>query len=781
MSGKGDWSVCREWRLAHCLPERLDPRTWDELEWREAVVPSNVQTSAFGLPADRLYAAERLGEVAWMDVRCWLYRTEVDIPAVAADEEAAFVLNGVDYRCAVYADGELALRHEGMFSPIELPLPAGRREVVVVIFPFDKGKEPYETLKARYGFGDGWDFAPRLRPSGIWDEAGVTVRRKLRVTSAYVDVKLANRQRADVTVHAELSEAVAAGAIVVRLGGATRRFPIVRADRLALPLHVPSPPLWWPNGLGEPQLAELALELEVPGRAAAPFVLRVGLRAVERAPCPGQGQEDAPLGLRINGRNVFLKGVNWVPADACPADVDEARYRLFLQRFREAGVNFVRVWGGGLKEKDSFYDIADELGLMVMQEFPLACQTLARTERFYELLAQEGAAIVRSLRHHASLVLWSGGNEHYHYWDAVDSGTAEMERAKPAVRRLFGIAEDDREWLAGAERYDEPALALLGELCARLDGTRPYQIASALEGEGEVHGIWTWNPRIGDHRYRDCASAYAFWLQADKQLYSEASAPAIANLATIGDVLGVAAAELPGLRPPERSEPVWRLHHAFGSAWDGHDDLWLDIPSAERLFGPFARMEELVFASQWMQAEMARFLIEELRRKMDRAAGVVWWGVNEPWPGLAGNALLDYYGRPKLAWSFLANAFRPTIASLRYGHCVARAVKPELWISHDGAEAFAGRYEAELIDIATGAAERLTGRVACGAGESVYVRTLPRTRLAAGKRLHIRLRLFDAASGSETHRNDYVFASEEEAAPFGGEMTAYMRDLYMGK
>ncbi|MBO9606210.1 MAG: hypothetical protein J7639_09680 [Paenibacillaceae bacterium] len=781
MSGGKAWRICREWRLAHCAPERLDPQTWGELEWRAATVPSNVQTSAYGLPVGQLYAGDRIGEVAWMEARCWLYRTAVDIPAVAAEEEAVFVLKGVDYRCAVYANGERVLDREGMFSPIELALPAGRHELVVVIFPFDKGAEPYETLKARYSFGDGWDFAPRLRSAGIWDEAGVLVRRKLRVTSAYVDVRLANRQRAEVTVFAELSEAVASGAIVVRLGGAARRFPLVHGGgRLALPLHVPSPPLWWPNGLGEPQLTELTLELDVPGRETAPFVLRVGLRAVERVPCHGQGQEDAPLQLRVNGRSVFLKGVNWVPADACPADVDEARYRLFLERFREAGVNFVRVWGGGLKEKDVFYDIADELGLMVMQEFPLACQLLARTERFYALLEQEGAAIVRGLRHHASLVLWSGGNEHYHYWDAVDSGAPEMERAKPVVRRLFGIAEDSREWLAGAERYDEPALALLGALCARLDGTRPFQITSALEGEGEVHGIWSWNPRIGDHRYRDYASAYDFWLQADRQLYSEASVSSIANLATIGDVLGVSAVEAPGLPLPGRTDPVWRLHHAFGSAWDGLDDLWLDIPSAERLFGRFAKLEELVFASQWMQADMARFLVEELRRKQGCVAGVVWWGVNEPWPGLAGNALLDYFGRPKLGWSFLANAFRPTIASLRYGHCVTRAVKPDLWISHDGTGTFAGRYEAELIDIAGGAAEKLGGSVVCGAGEAVYVRTLPRTRLAAGKRLHIRLRLFDAG-GSEMHRNDYVFASDEEVAPFGGEMTAYMRDLYIGK
>ncbi|PYI56538.1 glycoside hydrolase family 2 protein [Paenibacillus flagellatus] len=784
MNGTNAADIRCRWELAHGpAGEMPKPEQWASLDWRETSVPSNVHTSAFGIPVERLYVRDRIRETDWMNDRYWLYRARFDSPRAGEDREAVFVLKGVDYRCTVYLDGKRVLDHEGMFSPIEVPLderaasPGEERELVVVIHPFVKGAEPYETLKARYGFGDGWDFAPRLTSAGIWDDAHVVVRPKLRVASAYTAVKRANRQRADIVVHAEWSERIESGTVTVRIGGAARSFPIVASDRLAMPIAVPSPRWWWPNGRGEPHLVELQLELDVPGRRTEPFRQRIGLRTVERVPCEGQGQEDTPLRLRINGEELFLNGVNWVPADACPAEVTAERYRTFLQRFRDAGVNFVRVWGGGLKEKDAFYDIADELGLMVMQEFPLACQKLARSETFYRVLEQEASAIVRALRHHPSVVVWSGGNEHYHYWDAVDSGTDAMEAARPAVRDMFGIGEGDREWLAGADTYAEPALALLDSVCAGLDGTRPYQITSALEGEGEVHGIWNWNPRIGDHRYRDYESLYAFWRSADKQLYSEASVSSIANADTIRDVLGLGADEpLGGL--PEKSDPMWRLHHAFGSVWDGHDDLWLDIPSTEKLFGPMNRLEELVFANQWMQGEGCRFLIEELRRRQRRVAGVVWWGVNEPWPGLAGNALLDYYGRPKLGWSFLASAFRPTVASLRYEHCVARAVKPELWVSRNGGGRFEGRYEAELVHLHTGETETIEGRVVCGDGESVYVRTLPRVRLVPGSRLHVRLRLFDEAGGALVHTNDYVFAPAEEEAPFRGETAALLKRLY---
>lgn len=768
------------WQLAHCgIADISDPQAWERLDWRDTAVPSNVQLSPFGFPADKLYASNRIEEVSWMNNRYWLYRTSLQLPDITNDEEALLIFQGVDYACSVYVDGRHALDHEGMFSGIEVRLPEGDkqtgstlRDIVVLIHPFVPGAEPYETLKARYGMGKGWDFAPQLAPLGIWDDVSLVVRPKLRIASVYTQTSLANQQRAEVTVFVELSAPIAYGMFTVRLDGHARQFPLVNAGKVSLPLAIKSPRLWWPNGCGAPSLVQFEVELEADGHVAAYFAGSVGLRSVEQVPCRGQGLEDTPLQLRINGRSLFIKGVNWVPADACPASMTPERYRLFLEKFQEAGVNLVRVWGGGLREKSAFYEIADELGLMIIQEFPLACQIIARTERFYKLLAREGEAIIRSLRHHPSVVVWSGGNEHYHYWDAVDSGTETMERTKPVVKKLFGIEADNREWVAGAAGYDEPALSLLGELCARHDGTRPYRITSALEGEGEVHGIWNWNPRIGDHRYRDYASLYDFWLQAGKHLYSEASVSSIANMQTIRDVLEEQKPALPVV-----SDPVWRQHHAFAAAWDGLDDLWLDLPSTAALFGPPDSLEELVFANQWMQAEGCRFMIEELRRKTDTACGIIWWGVNEPWPGLAGNALIDYYGRPKLGWSFLKNAFRPTILTLRYGNCITRAVKSELWICHDGADSFSGSYEIRVTDTGSGEQMSYEGAVHCGAGSAQYIKTLPRNPVSAGSLLHIRCRLF-ATPPNEVHCNDYIFGPAGAHAPLGGGQLQYMRNLF---
>ena len=755
-------SIPAPWELAYARLSDMDAIAGLDrasLDWRPVGLPCDVQTSPFGLPLGVLYKRDNIERVRWMQDVWWVFRTTFTAPPAGGDEEAVYCFKGIDYRCHVLLNGRPLCVHEGMFSPVTVPLenPGEESTLEVWLEPFTDSYERPETLKARYSFGRGWDFAPRLQPRGIWDEAGILVRKRLRVTGVAMGIRLRNQQRADITVHVDLSERVACGRVTVVLDGVTRTFPIVNADRLALPLNIPSPTLWWPNGAGEPRLLQLDIVLDVPGRETEPYRRRVGLRELERVACEGQGAEDIPLQLVVNGRPIFLKGVNWVPLDACPGSITSERYETFLRCFKEAGVNFVRVWGGGLAEKDAFYDLADELGLLVMQEFPLACQELSRSDRFLGLLAREAEAIVQRLKAHPSLAIWSGGNEHYHYWDSLDSGTARANAVVDEVKRQFGIGEENRAWLAGADRYNEPALALLGQICATHDGTRPFQITSAMEGEGELHGIWTWNPAIGDQRYRDFDSFYAFWLQAREHLFSEASVPSLANPETIRAVLGAGAPPL-----PERNDPVWRLHHTFGAAWES-EDTWLDLPSLDTLFGRIDGQETLALASQWLQGEAARFLVEETRRKMGRTAGVVWWGVNEPWPGLAGNALIDYYGRPKLGWRFLANAFSPTILSLRYENCVGRRIKPELWISHDGTTAFAGTYRIEIKNLKTGGEDVYDGKIECGCYRSLYIRTLVPVRLSPGVKVHAQCTLY--AGEVPVHRNDYFFASHEDEAP----------------
>jgi len=577
-------------------------------------------------------------------------------------------------------------------------------------------------------------------------------------------------------VHVRLSETVAAADITVRLDGEERRFRVVDGSAFVLPLTVTNPALWWPNGVGEPHLVDLTVAADVAGRTVEPYVVRTGLREIRKVPAAGQGSADTPQQVLINNRRVFLRGANWVPGDCCFAAMNRERYERQLTPFARARFNILRVWGGGLIEKEAFYETCDRLGLMVMQEFPLACEQVPESDEFLRLVRQEMGDFVPRLNRHPSIVIWTGGNEHFHYWDALDSGTPEMQ----AARAGFSSAQfwNETEMLAGVDPYRNRGLLAIGGLFAELDGSRPFQPTSGMEGEGEPHGIWNFNPRLGDQRMRDFPDLYAFWNAADQHLYSEASVEGIASRAVIEHVLASAA---PGL--PDPDDPVWIHHKAFDACWaiprelypDRKANLWLDLAGIEALFGRFESLDDLIAASHWLQAEGARYMATELRRRMPRACGLIWWGANEPWPNLAGNQLVDYFGQSRPALHALADAFAPVILSLRYRHCVARACKPELWVSNDSGAPFRGRYEVE-VEGHDGGQRNHAGQVDCGDFESVRIATLPRVLLPAGAWNRIQLRLF-AADGTPVHQTAHLFASAHDPAPLRPHLD-WLRSLF---
>jgi beta-mannosidase len=756
------------WSLAQLDPGDID-HSLANASWRPVMIPNVVQASPFSLPKDELYRLENTEQVQWMSACAWAYCTALTLPEITPDREGVLCFHGLDYTCDIRIDGKVVCQHEGMFSTVEVPLshlPAGNHTVVVVFYPpTDFTKPLREHAKARFSIG--WDWAPRLVTMGIWNDVEWVVRPKLHIRHAWVETHLTNAQRADCLVQVRLSERVSTGRITVRLAGIEQTFPIVDTDSLRLPVRILNPPLWWPNGCGQPALVDLQLDLAVDGRLTAPFTLLTGLREVRRSPADGQRLEDIPLQLVINGRKVFIRGANWTPADSCISELGHDRYALFLRQLAAAGFNLLRVWGGGLIEKEAFYDLADELGLMIMQEFPLACEFVPETEKFLHIINAEARAFIPRLNRHPSIAFWTGGNEHYHYWDALDSGTPIMEASKGDILTNEGLGVRSYDYRGGVPPYENLGLKHIASLVAELDGSRPFQPTSGMEGEGEPHGIWNWDPKIGDQRMRDYATLYDYWNDQREHFYSEASVEGIANRQAIEYVTCQPQPEV-----PQPGDPVWQHHKAFNACWqvnrafnpDPRSTLWLDLASLDRLFGRFDNLDDLITASQWLQGEGGRYLVTELRRKMPHTCGVIWWGANEPWPNLAGNQLIDYFGQPRPALKVLANAFKPTILSLRYPHCVAHGFKPELWISHDGEAAFHGRYEVIVVDIGSTEQERYQGAVTCAAYSSVFIKMLRYRRLNTGTHLKVQCSLV-SADGMPVHSEQYLFASSDDPAP----------------
>jgi len=188
-----------------------------------------------------------------------------------------------------------------------------------------------------------------------------------------------------------------------------------------LKAELENPELWWPNGQGDQVLYLSKLELlDLHKNCMHEKEQRVGFRRVRLVMHPGawehpdsfpKSRSNPPITMEVNGRQIFCKGSNWVNPEIFPGIINRDTYRPLVEMARAAHMNLFRVWGGGIVNKEAFFDLCDELGMMVWQEFPLACNNYLNGEPYLKVLDQESKSIIRRVRRHTCLVMWCGGNE----------------------------------------------------------------------------------------------------------------------------------------------------------------------------------------------------------------------------------------------------------------------------------------------------------------------------------------------------------------------------------
>ncbi|MET0261509.1 MAG: hypothetical protein ABW223_01335 [Rariglobus sp.] len=782
-----------DWSLSHFLcAAAADFLAWTpevsaNEPWRPTSVPGAVQTSSFGLPHAELLVRKNWESVTWMETRLWVYRAEFKTPLAAAGLGWLLTLKGLDYRARIFVNGRLAADHEGMFSPVEIELPpTGENHVIHIAFfppaligaPFSPGTEQDPTLNLKARYMKGWDFCPRLVCVGPWDDIVLEQRRSARIMDVGVETRIENTARADVVVTVHFNRPPGRGALHVRLGDVGVSVPTGQRLRYTVALQIENPALWWPHTHGAPRLHTLQVEQHADdGLRGDRVVRRIGLRTVHRRPASGQLPTATPLQWEINGVPVFLHGMNLTPFSSVPAEVGAADYARILGPLRDVGTNLFRVWGGGLREKSAFYDWCDEHGVLVLQEFPLACQKIPRDPDWLDLLEREGRAIARSLASRACVVAWTGGNEHYHFWESVDSGTPLMNGIKDDVRRMFSISAEDRLW-RGGEPSDHPALRLLEGVSREENPGSLYDITSALEDQGDVHGPWNLRLPIGDHRFRD-GEFFNHWRNTRAHLFSECAVATAAHPETIAQLLGLPnAAALENLPIPSRDDPLWVAHKAFKAAWDAHPDLWFDIPETERYFGSLPRLGDLLFANHYLQCEASRYLVESLRRRQGHATGFIWWGANEPFPGLAGCALVDFFGRVKPALRVLATAMAPHLLSLDYERCVARKLRGDLVFTNSLTARFEGRYEVTVGELDSDEViDTYAGHIDAAGYSVVRLAQLIPVRLESAHPLAVRISLFANGTATPVSVKQYLFFADDSPAPLSSLLTRATRPV----
>lgn len=643
------------WTVEH----RPDPQAAPSIRV-PARVPGAVQldwAAAHGWP--EYWKGKNSLEYGWMEDVWWTYRATLPPVQAGADEAVFLVLGGVDYHCDVVLNGRVALTHEGMFTPIELGLTGQCTqpiELEVRLRPAPKRAgaprsraEADTAVKPAVSYG--WDWHPRLIPLGIWQEAFLEVRPKCHIRWAEALAVLSeDNQSALVSCRGELSGAAPLRWRLLDPSGQCIHEDTGLLDALR-PTRIERPDLWWPHDHGDQPLYKSVVELlderGVTGDAATH---RFGIRRAELVMAPGQWNEPAgwpksrshpPMTLRINGRDLFARGTNWVNPEIFPGIITADTYRPLLELARDAHFNLLRVWGGGIVNKESFHEQCDELGIMVWQEFPLACNDYdpRRRPEYLTVLEQEARAIVQRLRRHPSTVIWCGGNELFNVW----SGMTDQSLA----------------------------LRLLDKVCYEEDQSTPFLPTSPVDGVG--HGCYLFD----EARYGE---PYQWMNAACCTAYTEFGVPGASPSEVLETFIGN-----DELWPP-REGTAWEHHHAFG-AWMRHPvNTWLCPETLEKYFGPSPTLEQLIERSQWLQCEGYKAIFEEARRQKPRCSMALNWCFNEPWPTASNNSLVNWPARPKPSFHAVRDACRPVMASARlerFAWSPGDRFAPQLWVLND--------------------------------------------------------------------------------------------------
>jgi beta-mannosidase len=661
----------RDWKLCGMMPtEWLWKQVWQKPfdsvpgPWFSAEVPGSVQLDlmeAGEIPDWTVDLNSRACE--WTSYRDWVHVREFTAPPPAPDERALLRLGGVDWMGHVYLNGTKLGDAEGMWIPRQWDVSGllcadGPNLLVIVVdhAPEQEGQigwtERVRHWKPRFAYD--WDWCTRLIPLGIFGDVDLLYYQGARLDDVWIRPQVsADLSRAEIPIALAL-DCIAAGEIEAVVSLDLDGKPVARASTILnarlgsvrgdLTLEVKKPVLWEPNeGLRDRQpLYTCRTEILAGGKLLDSREEAIGLRRVEHERVEGAPDDALPYQLVVNGRKVFMRGSNWAPVTQLYGRHHAARYGRWIELARRANINMLRVWGGGLLEREEFYQACDHAGIMVWQEFFQSSSGItnwpdASTE--YQDYAREQAPhAVRARRNHPSLVIWCGGNE------LIGAEFRPLDSNYPVLKILKDIvaAEDpDRLYLPTSPT---------GPIC----GPDPD-----FKGRmGDIHGHWTFQ---GDGAHQD------FYTRCDYQLHSEFGTEGAANIESLRTF-----ASDNRLWPPDATNPLW-LHHG---SW------WINRSRVEELFGPTDALEPFVMASQWLHAESLRFLFEEDRRKAPRCAGAMNWQFNESFPNTSCTNLLDFYGEPKPVYYAVRQAFCPFMLSARaprfcwHGHA---AFEAEVW------------------------------------------------------------------------------------------------------
>ncbi|MEY8553320.1 glycoside hydrolase family 2 protein [Bacteroides uniformis] len=624
--------------------------------WYPATVPGVVHTDLLQnkIIEDPFFRLNERG-LQWIDKEDWVYETCFTLAAdMMRKENMELVFEGLDTYADVYLNDECILKADNMFRRWSIPVRQYIREennILKVYFhsPVKIDVPKWDALPYQYpasndqsengglfnkkisifarkaGYHYGWDWGPRLVTSGIWRPVYIMAWSDLRINDVFIEQKEVGAGRAVIAGHVELdADKDMDGVLVTITDEATGRVlgewqaDLKRGtNRVTVDFVLHKPKLWWSNGLGEPFLYRFRTDIIAGGELLDSKTERVGIRSLKVVHQPDK--DGHTFYIELNGRPVFAKGANYIPSDNFLPRVTPENYKKTILDAAGVNMNMLRVWGGGIYENDVFYDLCDEHGIMIWQDFMFACSMYPVEGALLDNIHQEAVDNVKRLRNHACIALWCGNNECQDAWLGW-GWKCEIERQNKEYadkiwaqyRQQYHVTLPGvvREYAPGTFYWPSSPFAFEGEMSGTTDGDRHYW------------SVWHGKAPISDYD----SEKSRFFSEYGFQSFPEFDS--VKRYAPYPEDWDI------------RSE-VMMSHQRGGDHANGLIETYLlNEYKKPRDFRAFLYMNHV------LQGDAIKTAIESHRRQMPYNMGTLFWQHNDCWP-VASWASRDYYGRWK--------------------------------------------------------------------------------------------------------------------------------------
>lgn len=609
-----------------------------------ATVPGTIHTDLLNnkLIDDPFYSDNEL-KMNWISDCDWIYQTKFNFHNDVKNN-IDLVFEGLDTICEIYLNEIKLGGTDNMFLTYSYDVkkilkPTDNTLKVIIKSPVryaaqqekKYGKLPVALnssrvyiRKAQYSFG--WDWGPTLPTSGIWRKVYLQEWSNAKIDSLVFNTKKIGKNYAEVEVIARLNTTTTKRiSLFISLSYEdsvyVRKVPIQRLKNTKINFKIKDPKLWWPNGEGDQNLYLLQAKIIDDNNVILDEVQRkVGIRTIELIL---KEKEVTTFKFRINNRDIYCKGVNWIPADSFLPRVTDEKYSDLLSLAKQANINMVRVWGGGIYENNEFYSLCDELGLLVWQDFMFACGAYPENNEFIANVSEEVTQNVLRLQHHACLALWCGNNENEWIW---------FHEQKTSYKKMPGY---------------KIFHSIIPNILKKIDPERPYWHSSPFGNDEDPNSFNSGNTHQWD--------IWSMWIdynnvKTDRSLFvTEFGFQAPANKDTFEKYLPQKNRSINDknfehhnkqIEGPERIIKFLSSHLPINTDWNDY-----------------------LYLTQLNQAFALKTCLEYWRTN-GRTNGSIIWQLNDCWP-VTSWAIIDSDSKPKLAYYFVKNTFALRLLSFK--------------------------------------------------------------------------------------------------------------------